>query len=635
MATFVLQTIAAFLIPLLFSYFITPYIIKLSHILNAVDKPNERKVHKKPTPRLGGMALYISFFAALFVFYLCFPDLFVDFQDNLSQIALLAVALTIVFLLGAWDDIKPLNPKSKFAVQFIVAAIVYFAGFRISTVMSPIAPDVLNVELLDFPLTILWIIGITNAINLIDGLDGLASGIATIASVTIFAVSFLHQEVWSGLIALILAGCLVGFIRYNFNPAKIFLGDSGSLLLGFSLAILSIHSSTKITTGFSIIFPIVVLGLPITDTILSMLRRFLRYYLPSNYQSEKKSFTGKIYSMFVPDKSHIHHQLLEQGFTHRNTVILLYLISAVFAVGALSLTWINSYSETITLLAITGIGLYWGIRKLKYREIDIFRNGIFLPLYERILINKVVFQNLLDLGFITLSFAASFYIANLLNPDVVLIYAAEFQTSLAITCIIQLSVFWITGLYKENIRLIGMGDVLKVFKSVAFAVITLGLLLPLLVETVSLALFIALVLDLYFLLTLVLGIRFSYHALKYLFERSGEAESHILIHGVNESGLMLLKQILNNYNNKLKPIGFLDENPELEGKYVNGYPVFGGHWKLPRLLQTRKFDRILIDGKQQMQPTIYERIKSFSKRNNIQLEQFQFQIQDLSMESAE
>ncbi len=633
MATFVLQTIASFGIPLLLAYGITPYIINLSHTLNAVDKPNERKVHKEPTPRLGGMALYTSFIAALFIFYLCFPALFTDLQQNLTQIILLGIALTSIFMLGAWDDISPLSPKKKFAIQFIVAAVVYFAGFRISTVMSPIAPEVLNVELLDFPLTILWIIGITNAINLIDGLDGLASGIATIACVTIFTISFLYQEIWSGLIALMLAGCLVGFIRYNFNPAKIFLGDSGSLLLGFSLAILSMHSSTKITTGFSIFFPIVVLGLPVTDTILSMLRRFLRYYLPSNHQSAEKSFTAKLYSMFVADKSHIHHQLLDQGFSHRNTVILLYIISAIFAVGAISLTWINSYSETIILLTVAILGLYWGIRKLKYHEIDVLRNGIFLPLYERILINKVVFQNLLDLGFITLSFSASFYIADLMNPNV--IHAPEFQTALVITCIIQLTVFWITGLYKENIRLIGLGDVLKVFKSVAWAVLILGLLIPLLVETVSLALFIALILDLYFLLTLVLGVRFSYHIFKYLFEKSGDAESYILIHGVNESGLMLLKQILNNHNDKFKPIGFLDENPDLEGKYVNGYPVFGGHWKLPRLLQTQNFDHILIEGKQQMKPTIYERIKSFSNKNNIELIQYQFNIQNLSMESAE
>src|SRR5689334_4906029 len=264
------QLYVMFVIPLVLSLILTPLVIRLAKRIGAIDQPNERKVHKFPIPRLGGVAIYASFLLSLVLYFYINPALRPFSLMEPHTGVMLAASLTLVVILGIWDDVRQLTPGKKFFFQFLAAAMVYAAGFRISSITHPFSANLLHLGWFDFPATILWIVLITNAFNLIDGLDGLASGVAFIVSLTICTISFIQGDLATAMLALLLAGSVLGFLRYNFNGARIFLGDSGSLFLGFSLAILSMVSSTKGSTAFSMMVPMLALGLPIMDMMLSM-----------------------------------------------------------------------------------------------------------------------------------------------------------------------------------------------------------------------------------------------------------------------------------------------------------------------------------------------------------------------------
>jgi UDP-GlcNAc:undecaprenyl-phosphate GlcNAc-1-phosphate transferase len=269
-----------FAIPIVISLIITPWVIWLAKRVGAVDLPNERKVHKVPTPRLGGVAIYASFFISVGLLRLIDSDFRTLISMGPNRGLMLTIALVMVLTLGVFDDLRSRTPSQKFLVQLLASTLVYLAGFRISNVTHPLGSGLLNLGILEYPMTVLWIIGITNAFNLIDGLDGLAAGVGAIACFTICGVSLMTGELPTAMLVLILAGAVIGFLRYNFSPAKVFLGDSGSLFLGFALSVFSMQSSTKGTTALAILVPILALGLPIMDTLLSMIRRLLGSLLP-------------------------------------------------------------------------------------------------------------------------------------------------------------------------------------------------------------------------------------------------------------------------------------------------------------------------------------------------------------------
>lgn len=617
---------AAFMLPLVLTLLITPWVIKFAHKIGAVDLPSERKVHTSIKPRLGGLAIFSSIFISCLAIFYLFPDQFQGILSYKREILIITGCITSIFLLGFWDDISPLNPSVKFLVQFIIASFIYFVGFKISNVTNPLAVGMLNVEVIDFPLTLLWIVGVTNAYNLIDGLDGLASGVAMIACLSIFVVSLLAGSLWVAIIALIIAGSLAGFLRYNFNPAKIFLGDSGSLLIGFSLSILSIQSATKITTGFSLLFPMLVLILPITDTLISMTRRFIGSYLPGDFGDEKQSFARKIYKMFTPDRAHIHHQLISLGLTHRSTVLLLYVVSAFFAVSAISFSQIANVEKSIVIALFMGFVFYHCIKNLRYHEIAILNNGLMVPIYERWILNRTIFLSLIDTCFIAISYGLSYSLIQSINAD----YAEPlgFQKMIMILLPAQLLAFWLTGLYRENIQQLGIGNVLRITASVAYAVIG-SLFVLLLIHPAPLPLTQILIVDFYFLLTFTLGIRIAYQVLRYLFERYKKTGEKVLIYGANDEGTMILHKINNSHGSSVRIAGFLDDDRELEGQFIYGYPILGGHWKLNKLLQKHSIDSIFI-CEQTLKPENYNRLRRIANANEVKLKRLDIRFENVS-----
>lgn len=304
-----------FIVSLVLALGLTPLVKKFAIKVGAVDVPNARKVHTTIMPRLGGLAIFLSFVLTFFLVLPFLPDSISVREVNFIKAFLVGGTMTI--LLGAFDDRFDLPAKLKFLVQIATACVVVF-GFdiRIEFANIPFHTYASVESWIAIPFTILWIVGVTNAINLIDGLDGLAAGVSAIAIGTITVMAFLMGNFVVALLCLLLLGSIIGFLYFNFHPAKIFMGDSGALFLGFSLALLSLLGFKQVAI-VSFLTPLILIGVPLSDTLFAIVRRWM----------QKKP-------IFSPDKGHLHHCLREIGFSHRQTVLIIYGIAAFFGVLA-------------------------------------------------------------------------------------------------------------------------------------------------------------------------------------------------------------------------------------------------------------------------------------------------------------
>lgn len=603
-----------FVVPVLLSLALTPLVIAYAKRIGAIDQPNERKVHTHPIPRLGGVVIYVSFFVSLILAIAVDPSL-----SSLAGLSprsgiFLVGSLTLVLLLGIWDDLKQLSPGKKFVGQVIAATIVYFSGFEITTITHPLSPSDMHLGIFSYFLTVLWIVGVTNAFNLIDGLDGLASGVALIVSITIFSISLIKNDTVTAVMALLMAGSLIGFLRYNFQGARIFLGDSGSLFIGFTLAILSMQSSTKGSTAFSIIVPVLALGLPIMDTVLSMIRRFVRSILPQ--EQKQTGLLGKLTAMFHPDKGHIHHQLISKGLSHRKVVLLLYVVSCFFGLAAFAITLSNNFGATLIIISIA-IASFIGIRQLRYREMAILRNGLLLPMYEWPLLQSSLFLSFVDLGFLIVAFLASFKLSFHGVPPIP--PGKMFVTSVAMVTGIQLAMFYVTGLYRSAVRQLFIGDILKMVKVVLSTVVVTFAALAFIPGQAVLVDPVFILLDFFILLSLVMLSRGSFRILGYLSRREYNADcTKVLIYGADSNGLMLLQRFLHDPTLRYCPVGFLDDDPRFEGKKLDGYPIFGGHWRLSRLIPTKQVREVILSS-DSVRPVVYRRLLDTCREHGIVL----------------
>lgn len=339
-----------FIIALALSFFLTPFMRRIALRKGIVDRPGGRKVHKKPIPYLGGVAIYLAFISALF-FASCLEKLL-----RSEYLVGLFLGGTLIVIIGLFDDIKGVRPSFKFLGQILAASILFKYGFRIEYILNPFAGGIIHFPLaLSFLITLLWIVALTNAINLIDGLDGLAAGLVIIASSVLFIVSLQRSNLLAIFICVAIMGSSLGFLRYNFHPARIFMGDTGSMLLGFLLAALGTIGVSKGMTAVTLMVPLVALGIPTYDTLLAIFRRLL-----------------KRKSIFIADKKHLHHRLLDMGLSHSEAVLLVYFVSIYLGIMGYLFTLIPLRYAFI-LLILLGMGTFAGMRTLGFIERRISR----------------------------------------------------------------------------------------------------------------------------------------------------------------------------------------------------------------------------------------------------------------------
>ena len=289
---------------------IIPLVKKIAEHIKAMDIPDARKVHTKPIPRLGGLGIFMGFLIGYMIF-----------GKNTIQMNSILIGSFIILLTGIFDDIKPISAKSKLFGQILASCVVVFYG---NILLNNLTIWGLNINFgyLAYPITILFIVACTNIINLIDGLDGLSGGISSIFYLSTIVICFFQGRFMEleFVLSLILLGSTLGFLVHNFYPAKIFAGDSGSLFMGFSIAVISLLGF-KTTAITSIFIPLMILAVPILDTLFAIIRRLLKHQ-----------------SISTPDKQHLHHQLLKMKFSHRNTVLIIYAITFLFSLASVLYT---------------------------------------------------------------------------------------------------------------------------------------------------------------------------------------------------------------------------------------------------------------------------------------------------------
>jgi UDP-GlcNAc:undecaprenyl-phosphate GlcNAc-1-phosphate transferase len=350
--------IVAFIVSLAVAAALTPLIRGVARQLGALDHAHSsRKVHARPVPRLGGVAIVTAFYVAVTGLLLSSDQVTALFRGDPRQAIGIFVGGSAIAALGLWDDLWGTGARTKFAVQFAVAGCMYWFGYRIDGLTNPFGAPI-ELGWLGLPVTVLWIAGVVNAMNLIDGLDGLAGGVALISIGVIFALSLMNGEPLMALLAAALGGAVLGFLRYNFNPASIFMGDTGSMFLGFVLAIAAIAGNQKSSTVMAIAVPVVALGVPIADTLLAMTRRAIR---------------GA--PLFRADRDHIHHRLLGLGLTHRQAVLAIYAASVVLGVAALAVA-VSTEGQGALILAALAILVALLLRRLGYLRIERAREAL-------------------------------------------------------------------------------------------------------------------------------------------------------------------------------------------------------------------------------------------------------------------
>ena len=324
--------VAALIVAGVASFLSTPLVRTLAQKVGAMDVPKDaRRMHDHPIPRMGGLAIFLGFLLTVLLF-----------AELTTQVRGMLLGAVIIVVLGIFDDIYSLSAKFKFVVQIAAALIAVGTGNIIAVVSNPnifSSNPYWELGWLAWPVTVIWIVAITNAVNLIDGLDGLACGVSTISSMTMLVIALTVAEAQVAILMAALAGACIGFLPYNLNPAKIFMGDTGSTFLGYILAVVSIQGMFKMYNIISFVVPFLMLGLPIFDTCFAFIRRIAHGQSPMS-----------------PDRSHVHHRLIDMGFSQKQAVAVLYIISAILGLSAVVLTTSGPIKAMLLLLALCAAG---------------------------------------------------------------------------------------------------------------------------------------------------------------------------------------------------------------------------------------------------------------------------------------
>lgn len=566
---FVLPAVVAAAIALL----LTPLVARLATRVGAVDMPGERKVHKSPVPRLGGLAVVAAIAVALAGSWWLSAGRW-SFPTHLAPSLILG--LLPIFIVSLIDDIRSVGALPKLAAHLLGAGIAVSLGVSLDSVVhlfgTPIA-----IGWLAFPVSVLWIAGVTNAFNIIDGLDGLSAGLALISALSMSAVFALVGQPQMAGVSLVLAGGLAGFLPYNIHPARLFLGDVGAASIGFCLAVFALRGGSTLSTGFAALMPLFILGLPIADTLVAMVRRVL-------HKMEYRKG-----GMFVADGNHIHHRLLALGVDHARAVLILYAAGIVFAAAALVSVFLSTREAAFVLVALLLAGVV-GIQRLGYEEFAFLRRGTVLRVYEMPVVQRGFFVVFVDMAIATISA----YVSLGLKTDQWSVFVLERQIlEIAVTMApITVVVFQFCGMYRGSWRVAGLQDLTRVVAATAISAPTGAIVLKAFSEgQYQLSFF-----GIYFVVSLLLtaAVRASYVVLESTRQRSSLSGTPVLIYGAGGRGVAAMRELFQDSQRGLRPVGFVDDDIRKRSRVLNGLPVLGTGSSLPALLKSSGARAVII-----------------------------------------
>ncbi len=564
----------------------------LAFRLNCVARPSADRWHKRPTPLLGGIAIVAAVFLGAFIFGVA------------HQLAQFLLAGALIFIVGVTDDVFNLKPSTKLIAEIAVASILVFFGFRLQWSPS------LTVDLL---LTVTWIVAVTNAFNLLDNIDGLCAGVALIAGITLLAGA--PEPSPENLMLAVISGALGGFLFYNFNPASVFMGDSGSLFLGLMFSALALASNHgQHTSGlFSVIVaPALVLLIPIFDTTLVTVLRLI---------SGRRASQG--------GRDHSSHRLVAIGLSERRAVLVLWTLAALAGMIAHGLVRDGGASLPVAVLFVIAMVIFavYLSHVRVYQDTDrlLLRSGTLTPFVVDFMYKRRVAEVLLDACLVSVSYYSAYRLR--FDGEAIQMYFGSFLASLPILLGIQMVAFFIVGVYRGVWRHFGLMDGVVVAKGVVFG--TVGVELSLLYlfrfENYSRGVF---VIYAALLMLVVTGSRASFRLMSEFVRRRRETGQRLLIYGAGDGGSVAVRELMGNEANPYRMLGFIDDDPAKRGSRVQGYPVLSGYSGLISLVEGGAVDRVIISTRA-IAPARVQELEELCSRHGVALSRLSFHLENL------
>lgn len=581
--------VATFTVALSVVFLLTPVVKRVAFWIGAIDLPGERRIHTAPVPRIGGLGIFVAFHLSCLFAYFVTADQHIAGDITYQWWLNYLVVSSGLLLVGLLDDLRGLGWIVKLSAQAAAASLMYIFDVRLGHILGFELPF-----LLDFPLTLFWFIGLTNAFNLIDGLDGLAAGLALIAALGLLSVSIIVRLPLDSLVILAVMGACFGFLFYNFHPASIFLGDSGSQFLGFTLAAISLSSGAQTSILLALGVPLLAMGVPIFDTFLAIWRRTIRSALSSAPVRRWGAFAKA-------DMEHLHHRLLENGFNQRKTAVALYLLNLALVSVAILVLLNNSRIVGIALLTTVAM-TYVIVRHLA--RVELWDSGTLIlrgisrptsPILASILYPVIDLISMLCALYLTLLVVPAF------GSDSQLIISDRFVQGLVPWCAIPLAFSILSGTYRRVWSKARISEYATTFLALLAGILaSAGISLlgtpSALREVANFGLvFYASVISLFF------SMRIAPRAILDLMSTSSTPARlkpvNAIIYGAGNRGLLYLKRQSSSIDKVTGPInvlGFIDDDLNLRGRIVYGHRVLGSHHELEKILAERKVDRLVI-----------------------------------------
>lgn len=597
------------------SWALTPLTSKLAVRVGAVDRPGPRKIHKGAIPRLGGLAVILAVASTWSLMTLFARALEFARPDPGMLLAIAVGALPVMFA-SFVDDLRPLRPWLKLGAQLLSASVVVLLGLSLGPQVHLFGAPI-DLGWLAIPITILWIVGVTNAFNIIDGLDGLSAGLAVVSAFCLVAIALVSGDWAKAALAAAMVGALVGFLPYNTFPARVFLGDCGAATTGFLLACLALPGGMTLSSGMAVLLPILAMGVPLADTLLSILRRAIR-----------RASTGDAH-IFDADADHIHHRLVGLGLDHRRAVLVLYgvgIAGAAIGIGSLFVTNSNAGLLLGTLLVAAMIG----VGRLGYDEFGMLRRGVVLRIYDAPVLRLGLFRVFVDMVLV----AAAMYLAISLKYEdwELSVYGSTFLDYLSFLLPMTVLVFWGAKLYERSWRFASLEDAIGATAATLVSTATGFILIRLTVASeASPTLFVT-----FFIvfLALVGTARSSFRVLDYLRGRTPKPEASLAaIYGAGDHGLMAARELQLNERLGLVVVGFIDDDPNRVGRRVGGYPVLGDAGDVDRLFRDGKV-KVLVVASDQIHPERLRRAFLAAEAHDCDVLRFSLELHSIRVSRA-